>query len=151
MLAYIKCRDAGTSFIKCKRENSKTWINFYFGLPRWLSGKGSRSTCQCRRRWTQSLGREDPLEEEMTTRSRILGWEILWTEEPGGVQAMGPQKTRYDWAIHTVTLQCFVSFWCAAKCISFVIHTASLVRVSFPSRAPQRTEWSSLCSIVSSQ
>ena len=31
----------------------------------------------------QSLGREDPLEEEMPTHSSILVWEILWTEEPG--------------------------------------------------------------------
>ena len=26
--------------------------------------------------WVQSLGREDPLEEEMATRSSILAWEI---------------------------------------------------------------------------
>ena len=31
-----------------------------------------------------SLGREDPLEEGMTTHSRILVWEIPWTEEPSG-------------------------------------------------------------------
>ena len=31
----------------------------------------------------QSLGWEDPLEEEMSTHSRILAWEIPWTEEPG--------------------------------------------------------------------
>ena len=31
-----------------------------------------------------SLGQEDPLEEEIATRSSILGWEIPWTEEPGG-------------------------------------------------------------------
>ena len=30
----------------------------------------------------QSLGWEDPLEEEMATCSRILAWEILWTEKP---------------------------------------------------------------------
>ena len=28
-------------------------------------------------------GREDPLEEEMTTHSSILAWRIPWTEEPG--------------------------------------------------------------------
>ena len=33
----------------------------------------------------QSLGREDSLEKEMATRSRILAWEIPWTEEPGRV------------------------------------------------------------------
>ena len=32
--------------------------------------------------WVQSLGWEDPLEEEMATHSRILAWEIPWTEEP---------------------------------------------------------------------
>ena len=33
----------------------------------------------------QSLGLEDPLEEEMATLSSILAWEIPWTEEPGGL------------------------------------------------------------------
>ena len=32
----------------------------------------------------QSLGQEDPLEEEMATHSSILAWRIPWTEEPGG-------------------------------------------------------------------
>ena len=31
----------------------------------------------------QSLGWEDPLEEEMATHSSYLAWEIPWTEEPG--------------------------------------------------------------------
>ena len=31
----------------------------------------------------QPLSWEDPLEKEMVTRSSILDWEILWTEEPG--------------------------------------------------------------------
>ena len=31
----------------------------------------------------QSLGQEDPLEEEMATHSSILPWKIPWTEEPG--------------------------------------------------------------------
>ena len=30
----------------------------------------------------QSLGGEDPLEEEMAMHSTILAWEIPWTEEP---------------------------------------------------------------------
>ena len=36
----------------------------------------------------RSLGREDPLEKEMATRSSILAWKIPWTEEPGGLQSM---------------------------------------------------------------
>ena len=43
--------------------------------------------------WVQFLVWEDPLEEEMTTHSRILAWEILWTEEPGGLQCMGSNTT----------------------------------------------------------
>ena len=39
-----------------------------------------------------SLGREDPLEEEIATHSRILTWEIPWTEEHEGLQFMGLQK-----------------------------------------------------------
>ena len=33
------------------------------------------------------------LEKEMATHSSILAWEIPWTEEPGGLQSMGSQKT----------------------------------------------------------
>ena len=40
-----------------------------------------------------SLGWEDPLEEEMATHSSILAWRIPWTEEPGGLQSMGSQKS----------------------------------------------------------
>ena len=36
----------------------------------------------------QSLGREDPLKEEMATHSSILAWEIPQTEEPGGLQSV---------------------------------------------------------------
>ena len=40
----------------------------------------------------QSLGQEDPLEEEMATHSSILTWEIPWTEEPGELQSMELQS-----------------------------------------------------------
>ena len=56
------------------------------GLPRWPSGE--RSTCQAGD-MDSILGREDALEEEMATHSSILAWEILWTEEPGGLQSTG--------------------------------------------------------------
>ena len=44
----------------------------------------------------QSLGQEDPLEEEMLAHSSILAWKIPWTEEPGGLQSMGSQRVRHD-------------------------------------------------------
>ena len=34
------------------------------------------------------LGWEDPHEKEMAMHSSILAWEIPWTEEPGGLQAI---------------------------------------------------------------
>ena len=40
----------------------------------------------------QSLGQEDPREEEMATHSSTLAWRIQWTEEPGGLQSMGSQS-----------------------------------------------------------
>ena len=43
--------------------------------------------------WVQFLGGEDPLEKEMATHSSILAWEIPPTEEPGGLQSMGPQES----------------------------------------------------------
>ena len=39
-----------------------------------------------------ALGRS--LEKEVATRSRILAWEIPWTEKPGGLQSMGSQKSQ---------------------------------------------------------
>ena len=46
--------------------------------------------------WVRSLGQEDPLEKEMATHSRILVWRMPWTEEPGGLQSMGPQRIRHN-------------------------------------------------------
>ena len=50
----------------------------------------------------QSLGREDPLEEDMTTHFRILAWRIPWTEEAGGLRSMGSERL----SDYTFTLFC---------------------------------------------
>ena len=47
--------------------------------------------------WVQSLGGEDPLEEEMVTHSSILAWKIPRTEYPGGLQSRESQRVRHDW------------------------------------------------------
>ena len=44
----------------------------------------------------QSLGQEDPLEEEMATCSSILAWKTPWTEEPGGLQSKVSQRVGHD-------------------------------------------------------
>ena len=46
--------------------------------------------------WVQSLGWEDPLEEEMAMHSSILAGKIPWTEEPGGLQSIGSQRVEYN-------------------------------------------------------
>ena len=40
----------------------------------------------------QSLGQEEPLEEETATHASILASKILWTEEPGRLHSMGSQE-----------------------------------------------------------
>ena len=67
--------------------------------------------------WVQSLGQKDALEKEMATHFSILTWEIPWTEEPGGLQSVGPQRVTqhtyhpYNWSLpftlHSNVLFCF--------------------------------------------
>ena len=44
----------------------------------------------------QSLGQDNPLEEEMATHSSILAWRIPRTEEPGGLQSTVSQRAGHD-------------------------------------------------------
>ena len=44
----------------------------------------------------QSLGHEDPPEEDMETHSSIFAWESPRTEEPGRLQFTGTQRARHD-------------------------------------------------------
>ena len=72
----------------------------YLGFPGGLDGKESKAgalpaVCKI---WVQSLGRENPLEKEMTSHSSILARKTPWTEEPGGLQSMGSQSC--TWLIY---------------------------------------------------
>ena len=49
------------------------------------------------------LGLERSLVKGMTTHSSILAWRIPCPEEPVGLQSMGSQKVRHDWATNTST------------------------------------------------
>ena len=73
----------------------------------------------------QSLGREDPLEKEMTICSSILAWRTPWTEEPGGLQSVGSQSgTRLSTCAHLAS-RCFglVTWPSSYRClhISFLL------------------------------
>ena len=46
----------------------------------------------------QSVGQEDPLEEEMATHFSVLAWRIPQTEESGGLRLWGHKRIGYDLA-----------------------------------------------------
>ena len=57
-----------------------------------LATEKQQPTQETQERWVQSLGWEDPLEQEMAPHSSILAWEIAWTEEPGRLQSAESQS-----------------------------------------------------------
>ena len=54
-------------------------------MAQWV--KNLPAMLETKEMWVQSLGWEDPLEEDVATHSSILAWRISWTEEPGGLQS----------------------------------------------------------------
>ena len=62
------------------------------GLLWWLSGKDTPAMQEIQEMQVQSLGWEDPLEEDMATHPSILVRNIPWTENPGRLQSMGLQS-----------------------------------------------------------
>ena len=88
-----------------------SWVCFFFfsiiqsqlpeprGLP--LVGQMVKNLPEMQETWVRSLGREDPLEKGMATRSSILVWKIPWTEETGGLQPMRSQTVGLDWVTNT--------------------------------------------------
>ena len=70
---------------------SKLWsiLGDGMGFPGGSEVKASASNAgdvgSMQETWVRSLGREDPLENEMATQSSILAWRIPWMEEPGGL------------------------------------------------------------------
>ena len=61
-----------------------------------------RVCLQCRRPgFNPGLGRT--LEKELATRSSILAWRMLQTEEPSGLQSMGSKRVGQDWANNTLS------------------------------------------------
>ena len=54
------------------------------GLPSWCSGKKIHLPMEeTQKTQAQSLGQEDPLKQEMATRTSVLAWKIPWIKEPG--------------------------------------------------------------------
>ena len=82
--------------------NTKEFTSNYYYLMH-TQTLGKESTCNARDP-VQSLGREDPLEEEMATDSSILSWRIPWTEEPSRLQSTRSQRVGHNWASITICL-----------------------------------------------
>ena len=61
-----------------------------------LVGQTVKSLPAMRETWIQSLGQENTLEKGTPTHSRILAWRVPWTDEPGGPQSIGWQRTGHD-------------------------------------------------------
>ena len=82
--------------------------------------------------WVWSLGGEDPLEKGMATHSSILAWEIAWTEEPGGPQAMRSQTGRHDWVTNIFTCNvCLFQYWeYDSRCLWVVLLMIFLIFLS---------------------
>ena len=89
-------------FLMCKMKTITTSL---LQTPEWLNKMASYGSPvknplamqEMRVTRVHSLGREDPLEEEMATHSSILAWKISWTEEPGGWQ-----KVRHNLATNNI-------------------------------------------------
>ena len=76
----------------------------------------------------RSLGREDPLGNEMATHSRILAWEIPWTKQPAGLQSMGWRQSWTRLRELTTTIVCKVlgTYWV----LEWVIEEIECMRIS---------------------
>ena len=48
--------------------------------------------------WVYPWVRRIPWKRKWQPTPSILAWGIPWTEEPGGLQSMGLQRVRHDWA-----------------------------------------------------
>ena len=67
--------------------------NILLGFPGGSVVKKPRASMGDR---SSAPGLENPLEKGMATHFSILAWEIPWTEEPGGLQPVGPQRVRHE-------------------------------------------------------
>ena len=57
-----------------------------------------------------SLGQEDPLEEEIATHSSVLAWKIPWTEEHGRLQSMD-RKSQTQLSRQTTNSDEWIGSW----------------------------------------
>ena len=67
-------------------------LGFHGGASGKKKKQNTQPTCQCRR-WVQSLGQEDPLEEGMAIHSSFLDWKILGQRSLVGHSPQGHKES----------------------------------------------------------
>ena len=90
--------------------------------------------------WVRSLGREDPLENEMATHSSVLAWKIPWTERLGGLQSTGRSRIRlsdFTFTFINFDVQLF-------KVVSVILGFGHIFPKSFSDLGPVLLYWASL-------
>ena len=68
----------------------------------------------------------------MATHSSTLAWKSLWTEEPGGLQSMGPQRVGHDFTFiaWTVRMKLLELQACCENSMRRIIHVESVLTLS---------------------
>ena len=82
------CQGSGPE-VKSLRSLRVEGVSWVVSEPLWATAQSVKNQPVMQETQVRFLHREDPLEKEMTIHSRILAWEMPWTEEPGGLQSMG--------------------------------------------------------------
>ena len=114
-----------------KIHNYIDTLSNFLGLPRWLSGR--ESICQCRRLKFDSWVGKIPWRRKWQLTPIFLTGKIQWSEEPGGLQSMGSQRVRHDWAytymhLHQKSfLACSLKFFVLCHHIFFFFHTPAFI------------------------
>ena len=78
----------------CKESDTIEWLSLYQKIGGHHSFPGGKNQPAMREMWVRSMGQDDLLEKKMATYSSILPWDIPQTEEPGGLQSLGLQKSQ---------------------------------------------------------
>ena len=87
----------------------------------------------------QSLGQAGFLEKEMATHSSTLAWNTPWTKEPSGLQSIGLQRVRHDWATNTFTFSSSTGSTALSLSHTFMLQNSEKDSTSIPGPRRQRT------------
>ena len=103
--------------VRLSRRSRMELFFWYLGFRIFLVAQVVKNLPAMQETWVWSLGHKDPLEKGMAFHSRILPWRIPGIEEPEGLQFMGSQRVRHNWATNTATLVSMSGRVCSAEAV----------------------------------